>query len=72
MKPEAKRGPGASTIPGLRDCIAYIESCGWTYSHRSVIRTYVFDRKPGLNPWAGRTQIAFTLTELRDAIKHGW
>jgi hypothetical protein len=58
-------------IPKLKDCIAYIESCGWKFNHRSVIRTYVFyQTKPGDN--RDPQQVAFTLTEIRHAYTNGW
>ena len=54
------------TIPHLTECLAYIEQAGWTYSHKSSARTYVFYRNSDLE------ELAFTLTEIRDAFKHGF
>ena len=57
-------------LPKSVECIAYIESSGWTFSHRSVIRTYVFTKKSDRAHHAG--EVAFTLRELRDAFRDGW
>lgn len=56
------------TLPKLKECIAYIEGCGWklTNQHRMV---YYFE-----NPNANlvHRQMRFTLNELRHAFKYGW
>ena len=52
-------------IPKIKDCIAYIESCGYKYSHYSVARTYVFYSE-------NKKEVAFTLTEIREAYLKGW
>ncbi len=53
-------------IPHLTECIAEIETAGYTYSHRSIARSYVFYRN------SDKKEVAFTLSEIRDAFKHGW
>jgi hypothetical protein len=53
-------------IPHLKDCIAYIESCGYKYSHKSIIRSYVFYRI------TDNKQVAFDLPEIRHTLKYGW
>ena len=54
------------TIPYLQDCIREIESAGYTYSHRDITRQYVFYRN------SDHKEVAFTLSEIRDASKNGW
>ena len=53
-------------IPHLKDAIAYVESVGYTFSHVSVIRSYVFYRN------SDHKELAFTLPEIRDALKGGF
>lgn len=56
-------------IPKVKDCIPYVESCGWKFSHYNR-PWYVF--KP-VEPRAdGKTEIPFTLTEIRHAMTNGW
>lgn len=57
-------------IPSLQQCKAYIETCGWTFVRRSIIRTYVFCKEDDRSHHCG--EIAFTLRELRDAFRDGW
>jgi hypothetical protein len=57
-------------IPKLKDCKAYIEGCGWQYSHKSILNQYVFIR-PKQNTRPTR-YVAFTLTQIRDAYLNGW
>ena len=60
-------------IPKVKDCIAYIESCGWEFSHFDRhIRWYVFRGKNGRRTMSGSTTIPFTLRELREAYENGW
>jgi len=57
-------------IPKVKDCIAYIEGCGWQYSHKNVLKQYVFIRA---KQNTGSTRyVAFTLTQIRDAYNFGW
>jgi hypothetical protein len=53
-------------IPHLKYCKEYIERCGYKYSHKSIIGSYVF--------YSIKTQrqVAFTLLEIRNAVKYGW
>jgi hypothetical protein len=54
-------------IPKLHtDCIPYIESCGYKYSHRNITHVYVFYRH------GDNFEVSFNLTEIREAFKHGW
>ena len=64
-------------LPKVKDCVAYIESCGWEFQYYNR-PWYVFRIKPReVESWAGtksidRSEFTFTLTELRDAKRNGW
>jgi len=53
-------------IPKVKDCIAYIESCGWMFQHQAC-GCYLFRH-------ATRTphELAFSLAELREAKRYGF
>jgi len=56
-----------SNIVTLAECKRILAEMGWTFSHRSIIRTYVFtSNRPS---WQ---VVTFTLTELRHAAKYGF
>lgn len=55
-------------LPGVKECIAYIESCGWKLKNRG--RSYYYFYNPD-RP-VEHKQMVFNLTELRHAFKHGW
>lgn len=55
-------------LPTVKECKAYIESCGYTFSHRSIIGTYVFYR----DIKNAKGEVSFTLRELREAKIYGW
>lgn len=57
--------------PKIKDCIAYIESCGWEYLYKNY-NFYVFKGRDGKTNMAGNNIIHFTLRELRDAKMYGW
>lgn len=60
-------------IPTVKECIQYIESCGWKFSHRSIVGTYVFRHEDGeVKNCKSYSEVAFTLHELRHAFKYGW
>ena len=59
-------------LPLLRkDCIPYIEGCGWEFSHYNR-PWYTFTGINGRKTANGSTQVHFTLTELRHAYENGW
>jgi len=58
-------------ITKVKDCIAYIEGCGWTFTDR-YLGMYWFKGNNGRTRANGDTFIPFTLTELRDAYNNGW
>jgi len=53
-------------IVHLVDAKKYICSCGYRYSHRSIIGTYVFYRI------SDNREITFSLQEIRCAVNSGW
>jgi len=58
-------------IPRVKECISYIEKCGWEYIGYKF-GSYWFKGLDGRKTWAGCSSIAFTLTELREAYNYGW
>jgi hypothetical protein len=58
-------------IPSVKDCISYIEKCGWKFVGYSL-GGYYFDGLNGRKTMSGNTTISFTLTELRHAYTYGW
>jgi hypothetical protein len=48
-------------------CKENLAESGWKFSHRSIIRTYVFTSDN--HRWR---EVAFTLTELRHAALYGF
>jgi hypothetical protein len=54
--------------PKVKDCIAYIESCGWKFKGQWWT-SYYFE-----NPSANlvHQEMRFTLRELREALLYGW
>jgi hypothetical protein len=60
---------GVDRIPHIQDCIKYIESCGYKYSHRSKSKTYVFHPvRQGSSP----KELSFYLHEIRRVYKYGF
>lgn len=59
-------------IPKLADCIKYVESAGYKYSHRSIAGTYVFYSPFKRQDGSFVRQLAFTLSEIRDAFRNGF
>lgn len=57
-------------IPKVKDCIAYIESCGWRF--KSYYLGGYFFESVDRTTMAGNSNISFTLKELRHAKKYGW
>jgi ribose 1,5-bisphosphokinase PhnN len=55
------------TLITLAECKARLAESGWAFSHRSIIRTYVFTSEN--HHWK---EVAFTLAELRHAARHGF
>ena len=53
-------------MPTAKECIAYIESCGWMLQYFN--RPWYVFRHPTRTP----AELAFTLTELRDAKRNGF
>ena len=51
----------------VAECKENLAKYGWMFSHRSIIRTYVFTSEN--RNWR---EVAFTLTELRHAAKYGF
>jgi hypothetical protein len=52
-----------SSIPHVHEqCIPYIESCGFKFSHRNITGLYVFYRI------SDKKEVAFTLSEIRQAF----
>ncbi len=64
-----KRG-GLNKIPHIQDCIEYVESCGFKYSHRCILNTYVFYRIDDRVSYP--REISFSLHEIREAYKYGF
>lgn len=58
-------------IVKVKDCIAYIEGCGWKFIGRQY-GSYWFKGNNGKTNMAGSNTIPFTLTELRHAYNNGW
>ena len=58
-------------IPKVKDCIAYIESCGWKLAYYNR-PWYVFEAADGRRAPGGGKTIPFTLNELRQAFNNGW
>lgn len=58
-------------IAKVKDCIPYIEGCGWKFIGRHY-GSYWFKGDNGKTRWNGDNKIPFTLTELRDAYNNGW
>jgi hypothetical protein len=62
-------------IPKVKDCIKYIETCGWNlinYTNKYNAYLYWFKGLNNRTNAAGNNTICFSLTELRDAYKNGW
>jgi hypothetical protein len=57
-------------IPHVKDCIKYIESCGWEFQYYNI-GWYVFKRING-RKFASQSEVTFTLKEIRNAFKYGW
>lgn len=51
----------------VAECKRILAESGWTFSHRSIIRTYVFTSKN--HHWS---EVSFTMSELRHAAKYGF
>jgi hypothetical protein len=51
----------------LAECKKKLAESGWIFSHRSIIRTYVFTNE--IHSWK---TTAFTLRELRHAARYGF
>jgi hypothetical protein len=58
-------------IVKVKDCIAYIEGCGWKFIGRQC-GAYWFKSVNGRKTMSGNNKIPFTLTELRHAYNNGW
>jgi len=58
-------------MPKVKDCIAYIVGCGFTFDGKIFRSCYLFTKNSGTLP-NGSNEILFTLTELRHAKKFGW
>lgn len=58
-------------IAKVKDCIAYIETCGWTMKYYNR-PWYCFQSNGRAKTWTGTKEITFTLTELRHALNNGW
>jgi len=58
-------------MPKVKDCIAYIVGCGFTFDGKISRRRYLFTKNSGTIP-NGSKEILFTLTELRHAKQFGW
>lgn len=55
-------------LPTVKECIAYIESCGhWEYQGRCITHIYVFR-----NEYSGIKEVSFSMHELREAFIYGW
>jgi len=52
-------------ITKVKDCIAYIEKCGWILQYYN--RPWYIFKSPETEK-----EIIFTLTEIRDAYNNGW
>jgi hypothetical protein len=59
------------SIAKVKDCILYIEGCGWKFSHYNS-PWYIFKGTAGRKTMSGNDTIPFTLTELRHAYNYGW
>ena len=57
---------GVPRIPYIKECVDYIESCGYKFSHYSLTRTYVFYRI------SDNHEVFFNLKEIREAKRYGW
>ncbi len=57
-------------IPKVKDCIAYIEGCGWKLDYYN--RPWYVFKWTGDPRQDGKTTIPFTLTEIRHALVNGW
>lgn len=58
-------------ITPVKDCVTYIESCGWKLIHKKS-GTYWFKGLGGRTNMAGNDTITFSITELRHAKNFGW
>ena len=58
-----------SKLPNVKECISYIEWCGWKLTNQ--YRTIYYFENPGVADLSMR-QMRFTLTELRHAFLNGW
>jgi len=58
-------------ITKVKDCIQYIEGCGWKFTGRTY-GSYWFKSIDGRKTSSGNDTIPFTLTELRHAYNNGW
>lgn len=58
-------------IPKIKECIKYIESCGWTLDYYNR-PWYCFKINPGWFETHLMKQVSFTLHEIRDAYTNGW
>lgn len=58
-------------LPNIKECIAYVENCGWNFQHYTR-PWYVFRSVNGRKTCNGSTKVSFTLTEIREAFKVGW
>ena len=59
----------SSRIPHVKECIKYIESCGYEYEY-GYNGSYKFRKLSPTRP--GMTEVYFTLQDLRHAFKNGW
>lgn len=57
-----------SKLPNVKECISYIEGCGWKLVNQ--YRTVYYFENPNTN--LVHKQMRFTLTELRHAFVNGW
>ena len=57
-------------ITPVKECIPYIESCGFRLLSRKR-GVYWFEKRTGTMP-NGNDYVVFTLNEIRHAKDHGW
>lgn len=59
------------SVPKIKECIAYIESCGWHFTYYNK-PWYVFESNGLAKTASGSREVSFTLFEIRHAKINGW
>ena len=61
-------GPRPGSVLTVAECKDHMQTLGWVFQHRNVFGDYVFRNEN----CTSTPELAFTMTELRNAVKYGF